>query len=144
MPTFAEKIDGEYQTIRCQYCDCIHWETKGNYKGIYGIWCIKCGRFGRWLGKQKAKPNNQKFIKEHRRAAEGLRVCCLCGINEGEAKLFGWDFHADHIKSEDFGGEDSIDNSWPLCGPCHYVKTSLEHRTRGIKKYLGGENRNDG
>ncbi len=45
----------------------------------------------------------------------------------------------DRIIAGDYGA-DSFENSQPLCSPCHYLKTALEHRTRGLKKYLEDRN----
>jgi hypothetical protein len=125
------------EDITCKYCGSMNLTGKKSDLHGYGVWCGRCKRHLFWTGKgsEKKKKNNPKFRKQHKK--EGLLVCEWCGIDESEAKKMGQHFTIDHVIAEDFGGEDNFDNSRPICSACHYLKTALEHRTRGIKKILG-------
>ncbi|MFJ2777010.1 HNH endonuclease [Kitasatospora sp. NPDC087315] len=69
----------------------------------------------------------QALVSRHYSGAERLRrqidrdgsaVCGLCG--EGfPAELVD----VDHRQPLALGGEDTDDNVWPLCRPCHRLKT---------------------
>ena len=123
-------------------CSCGSTDWKHERSDIHGVGyrCSKCNKFDGWSGKRKDKAKNPKFAKKQKRSApNGVRTCDLCGISEAEAKKFGWHFTTDHRLAEEFGGEDTLENSRPLCSPCHYLKTALEHKTRGIKKFLDPE-----
>ena len=102
----------------------------------FGVRCVGCDKFIRWTGKGKEpkKVNNPKHRHQHKK--DGEMYCDWCGISESEAKEMGMHFTIDHKVAEDFGGEDTIENTRPLCSACHYEKTAKEHRTRAIKKLL--------
>jgi 5-methylcytosine-specific restriction endonuclease McrA len=55
-----------------------------------------------------------------------------------EAKKMGHHFAIDHAEAEQFGGKDNFENTRPLCSACHYLKTALEFKTKGIRKLLNG------
>lgn len=130
----------EFKTEELETCTCgsQQWKLDRCHFDLHGfkIVCSKCNKFLRWTGKEKAKRHNPAFAARHRANSCGVRFCDLCGLSEDEAKLFGWHFTTDHRLAEEFGGEDTLENSRSLCSPCHYLKTALEHRTRGLKKYL--------
>lgn len=123
----------------CPKCGSTDWQLDRSHIDHHGhgIRCASCGYFLKWTGKGKAKANNKKFRALHKK--DGELICDLCGITENEAKRLGWHFEMDHREAENFGGEDSHENSRPLCSPCHYQKTALEHRTRGIRRLLNAD-----
>lgn len=131
-------MDKSQELKTCDKCGSANWNLDVSHFDLhgYGIRCASCGNFLRWTGKGKAKANNQKFRAIHKQ--NGDMVCDLCGITETEAKKLGWHFELDHREAEIFGGEDTLENSRPLCSPCHYQKNALEHRTRGIRRILNG------
>jgi len=120
----------------CDSCGSDEFKIKTNEVHGYGIWCNKCNKFIKWTGKgrERKKKNNPNYRKLHKK--DGELVCELCGISESEAKEMGFHFAEDHIIAEEFGGDDTFENSRPLCSICHYEKTARENRTRGIKKLL--------
>jgi predicted RNA-binding Zn-ribbon protein involved in translation (DUF1610 family) len=122
--------------VPCSSCGSTDWKhERSDIHGV-GYRCSNCNKFGGWSGKGKGKAKNPKFAARHKQAANGVRTCAHCGISEVEAKECGWHFTTDHILAEEFGGEDTLDNTQSLCSLCHYEKTVREHRTRGIKKFL--------
>lgn len=123
------------QQIECPDCKTSAVNLLHNDLHGYAVRCAKCNKFLRWTGKAKEKgQKNQKHRKEHKK--NGELVCDWCGINEGEAKSIGMHFQIDHRVAEDFGGEDTFENTRALCSGCHYEKTAKEHTTRAIKKLL--------
>ena len=135
--------DGSPELLLCNSCGASDWIIQTHCMDLhgYGFKCRKCNRVI-WSGKMadKAKKRNPKHRAKHR--SEGEMVCDWCGITETEARLMGHHFTIDHAEAEQFGGEDAFENTRPLCSACHYLKTALEFKTKGIRKLLNEDRGN--
>jgi hypothetical protein len=120
----------------CIGCGSTSWNLDRTHIDLHGwgIRCAKCDKFLRWTGKEKPKAKNPKHRAKHR--ADGEMFCDWCGITESEAKRMGHHFTIDHAEAEQFGGDDGFENTRPLCSSCHYLKTALEFKTKGIRRLL--------
>ena len=133
------KLSKTRETTEKEQCLCgsFWWELDKTHYDLhgYGVRCAKCKKFLKWTGKGKAD-KNPKHRAKHK--TNGELVCDWCGITEAEAKKMGQHFTVDHAEARQFGGEDKFENTRPLCSSCHYLKTALEHKTKGIRRLLDG------
>ena len=58
--------------------------------------------------------------------------CIMCGRGKKE----GFELHADHIKSKDFGGEATLENGQTLCSQHNFLKKNLKQTETGKKLFI--------
>ena len=58
--------------------------------------------------------------------------CIMCGRGKKE----GFELHADHIKSKDFGGEATLENGQTLCSQHNFLKKNLNQTETGKKLFI--------
>ena len=130
--------------LTCSFCSSSDWAIHTHCMDLhgYGFKCRKCNRVI-WSGKMadKAKRNNPRHRAKHR--TNGEMFCDWCGITENEARKMGQRFCIDHAEAEQFGGGDKFEDTRPLCSACHYLKTALEFKTKGIRKLLNEDHQHE-
>ena len=58
--------------------------------------------------------------------------CVLCGRGRNE----GFELHADHVKSKDFGGEATLENGQTLCSQHNFLKKNFKQTETGKRFFI--------
>jgi len=58
--------------------------------------------------------------------------CVMCGRGKKE----GFELHADHLKSKDFGGKATLENGQTLCSQHNFLKKNLNQTETGKKLFI--------
>lgn len=101
--------------------------------------CVVCGANGGWI--PKPKNENKRPNNKHTAASLGFTTCQMC---ERPVDRLG-DFESlevHHVKEIHCGGEDTPENIWCVCTPCHKqihhnrVYLNDHHKNRMTKAHL--------